>query len=44
MQMNNAEYDRIYYPSSLPYCDEPDSIILLMTENRLLQSRVKIHF
>lgn len=42
----NAEYDRIYYPLSLPYCGKPDPVILmeqirkLTTENRLLKSRV----
>ncbi|CAF4285172.1 unnamed protein product, partial [Adineta steineri] len=41
----NAEYDRIYYPLSLPYCGKPDPVILmqqirqLTTENRLLKSK-----
>ncbi|CAF0771506.1 unnamed protein product [Adineta steineri] len=41
----NAEYDRIYYSLSLPYYEEPDSVILirqLTAENYLLKSRVKI--
>ncbi|CAF4786446.1 unnamed protein product [Rotaria sp. Silwood1] len=43
----NAEYDRIYYPLSLPYCGKPDPVILmqqirqLTTENRLLKSRLE---
>ncbi len=43
----NAEYDRIYYPLSLPYCGKPDPVVLmqqvrqLTAENRLLKSRVK---
>ncbi|CAF1168377.1 unnamed protein product [Adineta steineri] len=43
----NAEYDRIYYPLSLPYCGKPDPVILmqqirqLTTENRLLKSKLE---
>ncbi|CAF4817482.1 unnamed protein product, partial [Rotaria sp. Silwood2] len=43
----NAEYDRIYYPLSLPYCGKPDPVTLmqqirqLTTENRLLKSRLE---
>ncbi|CAF4424618.1 unnamed protein product [Rotaria socialis] len=43
----NAEYDRIYYPLSLPYCGKPDPVILmqqirqLTTENCLLKSRLE---
>ena len=46
----NAEYDRIYYPLSLPYCGKPDPVVLmqqvrqLTAENRLLKSRVKISY
>ncbi|UJR23988.1 hypothetical protein I4U23_026954 [Adineta vaga] len=43
----NAEYDRIYYPLSLPYCGKPDPVVLmqqirqLTNENRLLKSRLE---
>ncbi|CAF1082746.1 unnamed protein product [Rotaria sordida] len=43
----NAEYDRIYYPLSLPFCGKPDPVVLmqqirqLTTENRLLKSRLE---
>ncbi|CAF1460193.1 unnamed protein product [Rotaria magnacalcarata] len=43
----NAEYDRIYYPLSLPYCGKPDPVILmqqirqLTAENCLLKSRLE---
>jgi len=46
----NAEFDRIYYPLSLPYCGKPDPVVLmqqirqLKAENRLLKSRVIISF
>lgn len=46
----NAEYDRIYYPLSLPYCGKPDPVVLmqqvrqLIAENRLLKSRVQEFF
>jgi coiled-coil domain-containing protein 61 len=42
----NAEFDRIYYPLSLPYCGKPDPVLLmqqlrqLKAENVLLKSRV----
>lgn len=42
----NAEYDRIYYPLSLPYCGKPDPVQLmqqirqLKAENQLYKSRV----
>ena len=42
----NAEYDRIYYPLSLPYCGKPDPVSLrqqirqLKAENQLFKSRV----
>ena len=43
----NAEYDRIYYPLSLPYCGKPDPAVLmqqirqLKNEKRILKCRVK---
>ncbi|UJR23986.1 hypothetical protein I4U23_026952 [Adineta vaga] len=43
----NAEYDRIYYPLSLPYCGKPDPVVLmqqirqLTNENRLSKSRLE---
>ena len=43
----NAEYDRIYYPLSLPYCGKPDPVSLrhqirqLKAENQLFKSRVR---
>ena len=48
--IHDAEYDRIYYPLSLPYCGKPDPVALmqqvrqLTAENRLLKSRVNYLF
>lgn len=42
----NAEYDRIYYPLSLPYCGKPNPVDLmekirqLKAENEMFKSRV----
>ena len=44
----NAEFDRIYYPLSLPYCGKPDPVLLmaqirqLTAENQLLHSKVDL--
>ncbi|CAF1623594.1 unnamed protein product, partial [Didymodactylos carnosus] len=43
----NAEYDRIYYPLSLPYCGKPDPVLSmnqireLIKENRFYKTRLE---